>query len=250
MKRLTRMVLPVLGTILLICGWQLLAQTVSPLVVAAPGATARALFRLLGNSHFLVNHLMPTMQRIGTALLLGIGIGTAMGILAGLIEPLRLLLVPVRWVLMSVPGVIVVVIFMLWLGTGTPMVVSITAAMAIPVIYVNVADGMAGVDRTLLEMARVYKMPLCMRLTRIYAMALAGPLLSGAVIATGNSIRLVVLAEMLGATQGLGHMLAISRANLQTDELYGLTLLAMLIIGSVELLLVRPARMALERRRS
>ncbi len=239
-----------LGLILLILGWELLARHYSGLVVAAPGETLAALFRLFKNETFLARHMGPTLERIGLALCFGIGSGAALGVLAGFVEPIRLMLAPARWILTSIPGVIVVVVFMLWFGMGTTMVVCITATMVAPIVYVNVADGMMSVDRNLLEMAKVYRLPLCMRLVRIYAMALAGPLLSGAVIATGNGIRLVVLAEMLGANEGIGHALAISRSNLQTDELYALTLLAMLVIGGVEVLLLRPARKAVQRRRA
>ncbi|MCJ2163381.1 MULTISPECIES: ABC transporter permease subunit [unclassified Pseudodesulfovibrio] len=239
-----------LGLMMLIMGWEMLARTFSGLVVAGPGETLTALFRLVGNETFLTLHMVPTLKRIGLALVFGIGSGTVLGILAGFVEPVRLMLAPARWILMSIPGVIIVVVFMLWFGMGTTMVVCITATMMAPIIYVNVTDGMMNVDRNLLEMAKVYRLPLHMRLMRIYAMALAGPLLSGVVIATGNGIRLVVLAEMLGANEGIGHALAISRANLQTDELYALTLLAMLVIGGVEVLLLSPARKAVQRRRA
>lgn len=239
-----------LGLVLLVLGWELLARNFSGLVVAGPEETLSALFRLFGNRTFLTTHLAPTLERIGMALCFGIGSGALLGILAGFVEPVRLMLAPARWILMSIPGVIIVVVFMLWFGMGTTMVVCITATMVAPVVYVNVADGMMSVDRNLLEMARVYRLPLHMRLGRIYIMALAGPLLSGTVIATGNGIRLVVLAEMLGAHQGIGHALSIARANLQTDELYALTLLAMLVIGGVEVLLLRPARKAVQRRQA
>lgn len=240
----------VLGIVLLVIGWELLSRHFSGLVVAGPGETLVALFRLLGDKTFLMRHLLPSIERLALALCFGVGGGAALGVLAGLIEPLRLMLAPARWILTSVPGVVIVVIFMLWFGMGTTMVVCITATMIAPIIYVNAADAMMRVDRNLLEMAAVYQFPLRMRLVRIYAMALAGPLLSGAVIATGNGIRLVVLAEMLGANEGIGHALAISRANLSTDELYALTLLAMLVIGGVEVLLLRPVRKAVQRRRA
>ncbi|WP_147820753.1 ABC transporter permease [Salidesulfovibrio onnuriiensis] len=239
-----------LGLMMLALGWELLARNFSGLVVAGPAETLTALLRLFKNKTFLTMHLGPTLERIGLALCFGIGSGALLGVLAGFVEPLRLMLAPARWILTSIPGVIIVVVFMLWFGMGTTMVVCITATMVAPIVYVNVADGMMAVDKSLLEMARVYRLPLHMRLARIYAMALAGPLLSGAVIATGNGIRLVVLAEMLGANEGIGHALAISRTNLQTDELYALTLLAMLVIGGVEVALLRPARNAVQRRRA
>lgn len=240
----------ILGLVLLGVTWELLARHFSGLVIATPGDALAALFRLLQDDMFLTRHLVPTLKRICLALFFGVGSGTILGLLAGLMAPVRLALAPVRWILMSIPGVIVVVVFMLWFGMGTTMVVSITATMVAPIIYVNVSEGMAAVDQELLEMASIYKFSLGTRLTRIYAMAVAEPLLSGVLVATGNTIRIVVLSEMLGANEGLGHALAISRSNLQTDELYALTLLAILAIGVVELCLLLPARHVLQRRRA
>lgn len=235
----------VLGVVFLVCGWEAASRNFSGLVVAGPEETLLALFRLLSDKRFFLIHFLPTLKRILLALCIGIGSGAVLGVLAGLMEPLRLILAPLRWILMSIPGVIIVVVFMLWFGMGTTMVVSITASMVAPVVYVNVAEGMRHVDKSLLEMAKVYHLPLSVRLFRIYGVRLAGPFFSGVVIATGNGIRLVVLAEMLGANEGMGHALAIARSNLKTDELYALTLLAMLVIGGVEVLLLRPARRAL-----
>lgn len=237
------------GVLLLILGWEMLSRHFSGLVVAAPGETLAALFRLLRDPAFLQRHLAATLERVGLALLFGAGAGASFGILAGLAPALRHVLSPARWILTSIPGVVIVVVFMLWFGMGTTMVVAISSTMIAPIIYVNVADGMQSVDRHLIEMARVYRLPLNLRLLRIHAMAVAGPLLSGLVIATGNTLRLVVLAEILGADEGLGNALAIARTNLRTDDLYAVTLLAMLVIGGVEGALLRPARKALLRRR-
>lgn len=237
-----------LGVALLVLGWELLGRNFSGLVVAGPSETLAALFELLQDRKFLVSHLVPTLKRVGLALCLSMGTGLVLGILAGFVKPFRLMLAPLRWILTSIPAVVILVVFMLWFGVGTTMVVSIAAVMTIPVVYVNVCQAMLEVDRNLLEMAQVYRLPLSMRLGRIYVMALAGPFLSSAIIAVGNGIRLVILGEMLGANEGMGHALAISRSSLQTEELYALALLAMLLLGIVELFLVHPARKIVQKR--
>jgi NitT/TauT family transport system permease protein len=87
-----------------------------------------------------------------------------------------------------------------------------------------------------------------MRLTKIYAPVLTGPFLSGVIIATSNGVRVVVLAELLGAGQGIGYSLALARTNLETENLYALALLSMLIVCAVELVFLRPARKRIKRR--
>lgn len=230
-----------LGGILLLAGaWHLAALSSSGLVVARPSDTLAALTRLLSDYEFLSRHFLASLRRMAMALGLGILAGGSLGVLSGLFPWFRSLVEPLRWMLTTIPGVVIVVVFMLWFGMGDLMVVSIAAAMGAPVIFVNVAGAMALADRELMEMAGVYRFNLKMRLVNIYAMAVAGPFFSGLVLAAGSTIRVVVLAELLGADQGIGHCLAVARTRLDTPELYALALVSMGIAGGIEFFLLRP----------
>lgn len=236
------LILRISGILLLVLGWELVARHYSGLVVASPLETLAAAVRLLSDSTFILRHFAVSLKRVGLALVFGLLVGGSLGLLAGFFNPFRLIIEPLRWMLMTIPGVVIVVVFMLWFGMGNLMVISITACTIAPVVYVNVSQAMGSVDRSLLEMAEVYRFPLSMKLRRIYAMTVAGPFFSAAVIAVGNGIRVVVLAEVLGANNGLGHCLAISRTNLDTPELYALALISMSIVGGIEFFLLKPLK--------
>ena len=240
--RARRVIPPLLGLAGLVAAWEMAARFYSGIAIAGPGDTFRALGVLLADGRFLREHFGLTVLRVLSGLGLGLAIGLLLGMAAGIWPVVRRLLSPLRWLLMSLPGVVVVMVAMLWLGMGSAMVLFIVTSMISPVIYVNVVEGLVGVDRGLLEMARVYRFPWGMRLRRIYLMAMAGPLISGGIIALGNAIRIAVLAEALGANQGLGHYLALARSNLDTAGLYALVLLSLGVIGLVELLIMIPLR--------
>ncbi len=235
------------GVMLALACWELASRHFSGLAVAAPLATMTALGDLLSRPEFLLDHLAVTLQRTLAGLALGLFLGIFCGGLAGAFPILRPLFAPFRWALMSVPGVVVVMLGMLWLGMGTRMVAGIVALMTTPIIYVSVVEGLIAVDRQLLEMARVYRLTLTMRLVEIYGRALAGSLLAGATVALGGAMRVAVLAEALGANEGLGAALAVARTNLDTPQLYALALLSMGAAGLVELLMLAPTRKKLWR---
>ncbi|MCW7753513.1 ABC transporter permease subunit [Desulfobotulus sp. H1] len=230
------------GIFLLVFAWYLIARHYSGLVVASPLETLSAAGRLLSDPSFISGHFAVSLKRIALALLFGVLAGGVLGLLAGFSEPLRLMIDPLRWMLMTIPGVVIVVVFMLWFGMGDLMVISITACTIAPVMYINVSQAMSSVDKSLLEMAGIYRFPLSMKLRHIYVMTLAGPFFSAVVIAVGNGIRVVVLAEVLGASNGIGHRLAISRTNLDTPELYALALISMSIVGGIEFFLLKPLK--------
>ncbi len=238
------------GVALALGCWELAARHSSSLAVAPPLETLAALVRLLERPGFLAVHLAVSLRRTLSGLALGLAVGLVCGGLAGAWPLLREVFAPFRWALMSVPGVVVVMLAMLWLGMGTLMVTVIVALMAAPILYVGVLEGLAAVDDHLLEMVRIYRFPLSMRLAAVYGRALAPSVLSGCTVAVGGAMRVVILAEALGANEGLGHILALARTNLDTAQIYALALLSMCVVGLVEGLMLGPVRRRLWRWRA
>ncbi|WP_035274075.1 ABC transporter permease [Desulfogranum japonicum] len=236
----SRLIFRAIGILLLLMAWELASRIHSGLVVASVLDTLWAGFKLSQDQSFLIQHCAVSLGRVAGALSFAVIIGVGLGMIAGLVPEIRTMLDPLRWMLMTVPGVVVVVVFMLWFGMGSVMVISIAATLAAPVIYINVADAMLLVDKKLLEVARVYNFGMIATLLKIYVMAVAGPFFSALVVAVGNIIRVVILAEVLGANEGIGHCLAIARTVLDTPQLYALALISMSIAGGLEFFLFRP----------
>ena len=230
----------IFGILMLVGAWQLISLSFSGLVVASPVESLAAALALIRDNDFMCRHFWVSLTRMGLALGGGVLVGGTLGVASGIFPGVRSLVEPLRWMLMTVPGVVIVVVFMLWFGMGSLMVVSIAGSMGAPIIFVNVADAMSRVDKNLMEMAQVYRFNLKTRLMRIYAMAVAGPFFSALAIAAGNIIRVVVLAEVLGANEGIGYCLAIARTRLDTPALYGLALISMSVAGGMEFFIFRP----------
>ncbi|WP_069866351.1 ABC transporter permease [Pseudomonas citronellolis] len=224
-----------LGGALLLVGWQLLALRLGPLLMATPWQTLQAMVRLPFEADFRLN-AGASLLRIVLGVGLGCLLGFCLGLLAGLDARVRGLLEPLSWLLMSVPPVVVVVLAMLWVGLGSAMVVLISVLMLAPGMYVNTVKGMQMVDRGLLEMARVYRFSPWQKLRRLYIPSLTAALL----IATCGGVRLVVMAEVLGAESGAGFALANARSTFDSAGLYAWTLLILLLVAALEFLLLQP----------
>ncbi|QLF93222.1 ABC transporter permease subunit [Pseudomonas sp. ABC1] len=229
----------VVGVLALLLGWQYLASHSSPLLMATPLETLQALLRLATDAQAR-QQAWTTLGRIATGVSLGCLLGFSLGVLAGLDARLRGLLEPLRWLLMAIPPVVVVVLAMLWFGLGTRMVVFISILMLAPGMYVNTVKGMLLVDRNLTEMVTVYRLSAWQRLRHLYVPALAAPLSSALLIATCGGVRLIVMAELLGAEDGVGYALANARSILDNAGIYAWALLVLLWVALLEFALLQP----------
>ncbi|HML54204.1 MAG TPA: ABC transporter permease subunit [Solidesulfovibrio magneticus] len=238
------------GLAALLGAWEAVSRRGHGIAVASPEETFAAMAGLLAQPAFWAGDLVVSVRRVGLGFLLGFLVGGGLGLAAGFWPPIRAFLVPSRWMLTSVPGVVAVMLGMLWFGLGSTMVVAIVALMVAPAMHVAVIEGLSSVDGSLLEMARAYRFTPAMRLWHVYAPAMAAPLFSGGVVALGGAMRVAVLAEALGSNEGIGHALAVARTNLDTPRLYALALCSMLLVGLAEMTLLGLARRVVGRRRS
>lgn len=223
------------GFVALVALWALLAQRMSPLAMASPWDALLAAGRMLTDGRFLLRHLAVTAFRVLCALLAGSLTGFLLGVLAGSVPFVMRFLEPFRRVGTGIPGIVVAVLAMLWFGLGHAMAIFLGSVFIVPVVYVNVAESLRNGDAAYLEMARVYRIPPLLRLRFIYAPMVAGALASSLIIVTGNCMRLVILAEVLGAGNGLGYVLSLARARLDMPDLYAAVLLCLAFVWCGEL---------------
>ena len=227
------------GLVFLLIIWQIMSYTMPSIVVASPADTFRAFIKLTLSGYFWTNFFI-SFQRIFSGILWGGLAGFLLGIAAGLNKPLKYMLEPLRWVLISIPAVVIVVVAMLWFGMGSGMVIFITGIMISPIIYINTVKGFESIDEKLVEMSNIYKFSKSLKIRHLYVPFITMHLVSGFVIVAGLGVRVVVLAEVLGASEGIGYALAVTRTNLDVPEMFSWVILCIIIVAVFENLLLKP----------
>ena len=228
-----------LGFLLLLGGWQLLALFTHDILVASPAQAVSALGEMIQTAHFR-QHFWVTLKRIFSGILFGGASGFALGITAGLNRDIRNLLNPFRWIMLSISPVVVVVVAMLWFGMGSTMVVFIASVLILPIVYVNTVKGIEMVDATLVEMAHLYRFSLFMRILDLYTPAIIGPLSAAMVLVICMGVRVVLLAELMGANDGIGYAVGATRTNLDTPGLFAWIMVSLGMVSVLEFCLLRP----------
>ncbi len=236
---LKRAVLPLAGLVLLLAAWQVLSMRTHSIVLASPAETFAELASMAGRAAFW-RDLWMSFRRMAGGIFIGGASGFLMGLAAGMNRTVRYLLEPLRWTLMSVPAVVVVVLAMLWFGVGSSMVVFLAGLLLSPIVYINTVRGLDMVDDAVLEMARIYRFGTVMTVRHVYIPAITAPLVSGLVLAVGMAVRIVILAEVMGTSDGIGHALSLARSSLDIPALYAWVIVSIAIVGVIEYGVLKP----------
>ncbi|ADD68839.1 binding-protein-dependent transport systems inner membrane component [Denitrovibrio acetiphilus DSM 12809] len=225
------------GIIFVLLLWQTASVLSGEFAVASPFSAFPVAFRMITDFSFLKNHMLITAVRVISALVLGSVTGFILGIFAGKYPLIMQFIEPMRRVLTTIPGIVAAVLAMLWLGLGSAMVIFLNSMFIIPVVYINVAESINKCDNTYIEMADVYQLSTLSRIKNIYIPIVSSALSAALVLVTGNSMRMTVLAEVLGTGEGLGFVLGISRARLDMPSLYGCVLISFAFVWAGEILI-------------
>jgi len=200
--------------------WQLMSNSYGPLLVATPSETMVAVTRLLTSPATLAA-FARTLGRVLLALGLQIVSGVASGVLAGLYPWVEDLLRPVIDALVAVPPVALTLLVILMFGSGDYQVAATALALGFPLLYTGTVRAVRSVDRSMLEMFRAFRLPRTTQLLVGYLPATLYALIPSILLATGLTLRLVVMAEvMVGGGSGIGQSLSEARVHMATAEIF------------------------------
>jgi sulfonate transport system permease protein len=186
--------------------------------LASPADVAREV-AALAKSGLLWSNVGASALRVaagfGIASLVAIVLGTAVG----LSRRTESLLDPTLQAVRAVPSLAWVPLLLLWLGIGETAKITLIAIGAFFPIYVNLVAGIRGVDRKLIEVARVLGIHGFDLARRVVLPAALPSLLVGARIGLTQAWLFLVAAELLASTRGLGFMLTEGQQISRTDEI-------------------------------
>lgn len=228
-RRLRTLACPVVGIGILLALWWLggrlaaLDPRLQPFASFAPGP-ALAAFWDLAVSGDLLAAAIPSLKRVGLGLLWSAVIGVPVGILVGQSRLARALThVPFQFLRMISPLAwmpIAVMIFASWDGA----IVFLVAAAAVWPITYSTASGLRKVDPKWFKVARNLGARRWHMLAVVTIPAIAQDVLTGIRLALGVAWIVLVPAEYLGVTSGLGYAINDARDTLSYDRLAAMVL--------------------------
>lgn len=133
------------------------------------------------------------------------------------------LLAPLVAVVKATPVASFIILALVWLDSRS-LSLFISALMVFPPVYLNVLEGLRRTDRKLLELARVYRIPLRRRIWGVYLPQVLPYFRSAASLALGLCWKAGTAAEVIGLpAETIGERLYAAKVYFQTADLFAWT---------------------------
>lgn len=232
------------ASIFLLCAvWHLASQSLGDLVLPEPSVVFKRVYQLLLNLNS--SEVLLTLTRSLIALSIAIVIGMSAGIIAGSSKTLSILLRPLITILLGMPPIVWVVLALFWFGIGDASIMFTVIISVTPLTFAAAARGMMTVDDSYSEMLDAYQIGLRYKVKHLYIPHLLNFLLPAAIVATGTGMKIAIMAELLGGTNGIGVKIADARTMLDTQEVLAYVVMVLTIIMIIEYLILEPIRILL-----
>lgn len=192
---------------------------VSPTMLPSPYSVVSQFVRLVANGE-LFEHIGISLYRAAQGFLLGSIAGLLIGLSTGLGKVVERTLDPSLQLIRTIPLLSLIPLFILWFGIGEFSKVLMIALGAFFPVYLNTFLGIRNVDTKLFEVSRIFQYSRWQLLCKLIIPAALPNILLGIRLSLGVSWLVLVVAEMMGASAGVGYMIQNARGYSQTDIVF------------------------------
>ncbi len=226
---LLRRWLPPLGLLaLLLLGWELAVRLgeIAPWLLPPPSAIPGA---VVGDAGDLLRHTLVTLQEVLLGLAVAILLGLLMAVAIAFFPLLERALYPLVVASQTVPLPVLAPLLIIFLGYGiVPKILLVTLICFFPIV-VNTVDGLRGVDGEAINLLRTFGATRWQIFAKVRWPAALPLFFSGLRVAAAVSVIGAVFGELIGASSGLGYYIRHETPLFHTAEVYGATIILMLL---------------------
>jgi NitT/TauT family transport system permease protein len=192
---------------------------VNSLYLPKPSQILLSLIEMFRNGGLLADLLM-TLYRIFAGFFIALVVGTLLGV--WIATSTRVRAVADMWIaaLYPLPKITLIPLLIIWLGTGGPFMLTISALGAIFPILINTVLGVQQSDPGLVLAARDLGATQRQIIRRVLIPSAVPSIFAGMRLGLGVSIILVVAAEMVTGKTGLGARLYLAGQILETEQVF------------------------------
>lgn len=213
--------------------WELLSRA-SPWLGIPPFAVP-SLFKI-GQSfvHITAIDVLVTLARVLAALFVSFVLGVAVAVAMYLSGAVERYLHPMIRILMAVPVVSWILFAILWFRGVEFRILFVLVVVCAPVFVVDTLDSMRGVPRELRDMMRSFRPTSLQFFRKLMLPAILPGIFTSWKITLSLAIRVVTIAELVGAVTGIGHQLSVAQELFSVADVFAWTLVLVALLFLLE----------------
>lgn len=226
--------------------WHLFAIALHSKTLPPPDAVVLVLWQELVGGDLLM-HLGVTLSRVAISFAAAMLIGVVLGIVMGTFSSLDRLLDTFLILTLNIPALVTIILCYIWFGLSETAAIIAVTLNKIPMVAISLREGARVVDKSLLEVAKVFRLSRRDTFFKVYLPQLF-PYLFGAA-RNGLAIiwKIVLVVELLGRSNGVGFQIGNYFHFFDIAGILAYTLAFAMVIFIVEVLLLRPLETRLNR---
>lgn len=183
--------------------------------------------------------VVVTLARVIAALIVSFILGVAVAVLMYQSSSTERYVRPMVRLLMAVPVVSWILFAVLWFRGVEFRIVFVLVVVCAPVFVVDILDAMRDVPRELRQMIRSFRPTAWQFLRKLMLPAIMPGIFTSWKITLSLAIRVVTIAELVGAVTGIGHKLSVAQELFSVSEVFAWTLVLVALLFLLESLVVR-----------
>ena len=199
--------------------WHLIAAGTTPLILPSPYDVFMRLVSYFINGR-IWPHLFMTTQEILAGFVLGSVLGLGFGTLVSESDIARKVIMPYIIVTQALPKFALAPMLVIWFGFGMAPKVIIAALIAFFPLVENTFMGLTTTPQPQLELFRALRASRITTLLKLRIPHAVPAIFSGFRVALMLSLVGAVVAEYVGANQGLGALIIVSQGTLDTELMF------------------------------
>jgi len=237
------------STLLFVALWDIGNQTYGNLVLPSPLETFQTLYVML-HDELVWNEINITLYRASVGFGISLVFGSILGLIAGFFATASMMSRPVVTILVGMPPIAWIVLAMIWFGMGDETVIFTILVASFPIIFVGALQGTRTLDGDLKEMADSFHLPWHMKFIDVYFPHIFSYIFPAWVSGLGMAWKIVIMAELLATSDGLGASLAVARSQLDTPTALALVVIMIGSLMFIEYIILEPIKREVELWRS
>ena len=195
----------------------------------------------------LIYHTGITLQRVFIAFIIAMIIGVFFGIIMGLFPKIDSLLDIFLIIGLNMPALVTIIICYIWFGLTDFSAILAVIINKVPIIIVNIREGIKSMDKKYLDLAKIYEIPKKDIIRKIYLPQIYPYIMATTRLTISLVWKIVLVVELLGRSDGVGFQIALFFQDFDITSIFAYSFAFIFIVILIEKIFLNPIEVKMRR---